>query len=143
MFTRVRVSIRKNDKAMLVPQSCLGYDQAGDYVYKVDDKNTVVRQSVKVGSHRDTVVEIVDGLKPDDRVVIKGLLRCRPGRPVTPEMGTIVDEGKDKEMPTMTDDEVRKLLDSVVDSVPKEYLTKHPETLPPPPAMDKMPGTDK
>jgi len=143
MFTRVRVPISKNDKAMLVPQSCLGYDQAGDYVYKVDDKNTIVRQSVKVGSHRDSVVEILSGIKPDDRVVIKGLLRCRPGRPVTPEEGTIEDNAKGATMPTMSDAEIKKLLDSVVDSVPKEYLTKHPETLPPPPAMDKLPGTDK
>jgi hypothetical protein len=76
-------------------------------------------------------------------VVIKGLLRCRPGRPVTPEEGTIEDKAKGANMPTMTDEEVKKLVDSVVDSVPKEYLTKHPETLPPPPAMDKIPGTDK
>ena len=143
MFIRVRVPISKNEKAMLVPEACLGYDQAGDYVYKVNAKNVVVRQSVKVGSRRDSVVEVLSGIKPEDRVVIKGLLRCRPGRPVTPEAGTIEDKGKSAKMPTMSDAEIKKLLDSVVDSVPKEYLTKHPETLPPPPSMKQLPGTDK
>jgi hypothetical protein len=44
---------------------------------------------VKPGQLEGTLRVIEEGLKPDDRVVIGGLLRAIPGQKVEPQMQTI------------------------------------------------------
>jgi RND family efflux transporter MFP subunit len=85
LFARVRGPVVGSEKtALLVPEVALGYDQQGSYVLVVDDKNTVERRSVKVGTQLDDRRVIQEGLKGDEWVIISGLLRAIPGSQVTP-----------------------------------------------------------
>jgi len=84
LFIKIRVPIRKIKEALLVPNVALGADQRGSYVLTVDKDNKVQYAAVKTGPVKNGMRVIRSGLKPDDRVVIKGLQRARPGSKVSP-----------------------------------------------------------
>ncbi len=130
MFARVRVPIGNTDGAILVPETAVGYDQAGSYVYVLDEHNVVSRQSIELKNRRGDLVHVSEGLTADDRVVIKGLLRCRVGRPVTPTEVTLPDPPALSGQASITDDQMQALFDRVHRSVPADYLIHQPETLP-------------
>ena len=74
---------------MLVPDVALGSDQAGRYVLVVNGENIVEQRKVRIGPLEGGLRVIEDGLKPDDRIVIAGLLRAIPGQKVDPQLKTI------------------------------------------------------
>jgi len=88
-FVRVRVPIDQEQNALLVPDTALGSDQGGRYVLVVNKDNVVEQRKVRAGQIEGTLRVIEDGLKPDDRVVIGGLLRAIPGQKVDPQAQTI------------------------------------------------------
>ncbi len=51
----------------------------------VDKDNVARQQYVTLGQVVDDLRVIKDGLSADDRVVVNGLMRARPGQKVTPE----------------------------------------------------------
>jgi multidrug efflux system membrane fusion protein len=51
----------------------------------VNAENLVERRSVETGQRIDGLIVIEDGLQKDDRVVVKGVQRARPGRKVDPQ----------------------------------------------------------
>jgi RND family efflux transporter MFP subunit len=81
-FVRVRVPTSPPYQALLVNPEAVGTDQDLRYVYVVDDDNKVVRHSVKLGSLQDGLQVITDGLKPGERVIVKGLQRVQQGATV-------------------------------------------------------------
>jgi RND family efflux transporter MFP subunit len=84
LYARVRVPI-KEGPSILVPQEAVGYDQRGTYVLFVDEKNTVQRAGVRTGTLVDHLRVIEEGLAGKEWVVVKGIQKAIPGRPVTPE----------------------------------------------------------
>jgi len=55
----------------------------------VKDDGTVEARVVRPGPRHGNLRIIREGLKPDDRIVIDGLLRARPDAKVKPEPGKI------------------------------------------------------
>jgi RND family efflux transporter MFP subunit len=84
LYARVRVPI-KEGPALLVPQEAVGYDQRGTYLLVVDQKNGVQRAGVRTGVQVDHLRVIEEGLTGKEWVVVKGVQKAIPGRPVTPE----------------------------------------------------------
>jgi len=82
---RVRVPALEKKDALLVPGDAVSFDQQGEYVLVVNDKNIVERRSVKTGSQVGGMLVIADGLKPADRVIVEGILQAIPGRAVKPQ----------------------------------------------------------
>jgi RND family efflux transporter MFP subunit len=88
-FVRVRVPVEQEQTALLVPDTAQGSDQGGRYVLVVNKDNVVEQRRVRPGQLDGTLRVIEEGLKPDDRVVIGGLLRAIPGQKVDPQLLTI------------------------------------------------------
>jgi RND family efflux transporter MFP subunit len=88
-FVRVRVPTEKQENALLVPDTALGSDQGGRYVLVVNGENVVEQRKVQAGPIDNGLRVIDDGLKPDDRIVIAGLLRAIPGQKVDPQLQKI------------------------------------------------------
>jgi RND family efflux transporter MFP subunit len=88
-FARVRVPIDTQENALLIPDTALGADQSGRYVLVVNGENTVEQRNVQTGPIDDGLRVIDEGLKPDDRVVIAGLLRAIPGEKADPQLQKI------------------------------------------------------
>ena len=72
-----------------MPDVALGSDQAGRYVLVVNGENVVEQRKVQTGPLEGELRVIESGLKPDDRVVIAGLLRAIPGQKVDPQVKKI------------------------------------------------------
>ena len=62
----------------------IGTDQSGRYVLVIVDGNVVEKRNVQVGALIDGLYVIESGIEPDDRVIVNGLLRARPGGEVDP-----------------------------------------------------------
>src|ERR1700727_1968973 len=88
-YVRVRVPFDQQQNALLVPDVALGSDQAGRYLLVVNSENVVEQHKVRTGQAEGDLRVIESGLKPDDRVVIAGLLRAIPGQKVDPQLQKI------------------------------------------------------
>jgi RND family efflux transporter MFP subunit len=84
LYTRVRVTLEQRS-ALLVPEVAVGHDQQGDYLLVVNDKNVVERHPVTTGPAVGSRRVIATGLSGGEWVVVNGVLKAAPGRPVTPE----------------------------------------------------------
>jgi len=89
LFVRVRVKAQQKRDALLVPGDALSFDQQGEYVLVVDEKNTVERKSVKTSLQIGDMVVVEAGLNADDWVITEGLIQAIPGREVRPERTTM------------------------------------------------------
>jgi RND family efflux transporter MFP subunit len=88
-YVRIRVPFDQQQNALLVPDIALGSDQSGRYVLVVNSDNVVEQRKVETGPVQGNLRVIDSGLKPDDRVVIAGLLRAIPGQKVDPQLQKI------------------------------------------------------
>jgi len=86
-FVRVRIA-EDPENALLVPDVALGSDQGGRYVLVVNKDNVVEQRKVTIGPKVGELRAIESGLKPDDRVVVTGILRAIPGQKVDPQLQT-------------------------------------------------------
>jgi multidrug efflux pump subunit AcrA (membrane-fusion protein) len=78
----------------------VSFDQQGEYVLVVNDKNIVERRGVKTGSQAGGMLVIADGLKPNDRIIVEGILQAIPGRAVKPQQaGKISPSPESKKSP--------------------------------------------
>jgi len=90
MFARVRVPGSPPYEALLIPAAAVGTEQARKFVLTVNADNTVVPKYVTLGQTTADGLQVAkSGLGPDDRVIVVGLMRARPGQKVTPQ-----EEGK-------------------------------------------------
>ena len=92
MFANVRVVLPPQPNTLTVPETAVDYTVYGDSVFvAVNDKGqdgkdqlVVQRTPVKVGDRSQNRVEIRNGLKPGDRVVVSGQLKLSNGAAVVP-----------------------------------------------------------
>ncbi|MBA2114224.1 efflux RND transporter periplasmic adaptor subunit [Bremerella alba] len=89
LFVRIRAPIEQKKDALLVPESATGFDQAGSYLLTVNADNVVERRDVTLGNKFGPMVVVTSGLKADEKVVVDGVQRSRPGATVKPVEATI------------------------------------------------------
>ena len=85
-FGRVRLPAAQPGPALLIPDVAILSDMAKKIVMVVDQDNVVQPRKVELGPLYQGLRVIRSGLKKDDRVITKGLLRVRPGVKVVPQM---------------------------------------------------------
>jgi RND family efflux transporter MFP subunit len=86
LFVRVRVLGRVAPGALLVQERAIGTDLGGKYVLVVGENNVVEQRYVALGPIQDDgTVVINSGLDGSERYIVNGMLRARPGFPVTPQ----------------------------------------------------------
>ncbi len=94
-FGRVRVPMSQEKPTMLVPDASVVTDQSTKLLFTVTEDGTVVPKPVELGAVTDGGLRIVrTGITPDDKVIINGLLRARPGQKVTPQPGEVKPQGQ-------------------------------------------------
>ena len=85
LFARIRVPVATRADMLLVTERAVAQDQGGTYLLVVNSDNKVERRSITIGQRIDGLIVIEAGLRTDDRVVVEGVQRARPGRMVAPE----------------------------------------------------------
>ncbi len=84
LFARIRVPIGTTEGAMLVPERALGVDQRGEYLLVVNAQNTVEVRPVQTGPLLADLRVIRKGITAEDRVIVDGIQKARPGITVVP-----------------------------------------------------------
>ena len=86
MFARVRVPGSPSYEALLLPDAAIATEQARRFVIVIDEQDTARIKYVTLGQlTSDNLRVIKEGIVPDDRIVISGLIQARPGQKVRPE----------------------------------------------------------
>ncbi|MBP2150233.1 efflux RND transporter periplasmic adaptor subunit [Xanthobacter flavus] len=85
MFARLRLQSSDPYQALVVPDVAIGTEQVKKFVYVVGPENKVSQKFVTLGPLQGDMRVIREGLAPDDKVVVNGLMRVRPGVTVTPQ----------------------------------------------------------
>ena len=88
-FVRVRVPLGDEPDMLLVPDRAIGSDQSGRYLLIAGKDDVVEQRSVEIGQQVGELRVIPSGIKPDDRVVISGLLSAVPGQKIEPRLKTL------------------------------------------------------
>jgi len=88
-FARLVVDLGKPAPVLLVPATAVVPDQSEHMVMTVAADGTVVPKVVQLGDLDHGLRVVRSGLAANDRVIINGLVRARPGMKVTPVTGTI------------------------------------------------------
>lgn len=87
-FVNVKLYSNNKIKAPVVPQVAIQENQAGKYVYRVNDKNIAELVYIKTGVQKGNFWVVKEGINTGDRIVVDGLQKVVPGAPVqeiTPE----------------------------------------------------------
>jgi membrane fusion protein, multidrug efflux system len=79
-LVNVTVEAGQPEEKVIVPQGALIADQAGVYVFAVEDGKAVIKR-VKAGGERGANV-VVEGLQGGEQIIVEGLQSVRPGQPV-------------------------------------------------------------
>jgi multidrug efflux system membrane fusion protein len=87
LFARLQVPGSAPYQALLLPDAAIGTEQVRKFVYVVDKEDVARQRFVTLGPVTDDMRVIREGVSADDRVVVNGLMRVRPGQKVTPEEG--------------------------------------------------------
>jgi membrane fusion protein (multidrug efflux system) len=83
-FVRVRLSGFTRPNALAVPQRAVQQGLGRQFVYVVSVGDTATARDVKPGPWSGDLWIIDSGLSPGDRVIVDGVQKVAPGRPVRP-----------------------------------------------------------
>jgi membrane fusion protein, multidrug efflux system len=85
LFGRVEIEGSNTYSAMLIPDEAIGSDQNERVVYVLQPDNTVVSKAIRPGPRLYGYRVVRSGLEANDTVVVRGVVRVRPGVKVTPQ----------------------------------------------------------
>lgn len=99
MFGHARLASSQPYRALLVPDTAIVTDAARRVVYVVGPQDLVVARPVVLGPLLGNLRVVRSGIAPQERVVINGLQRARPGQKVVPRPGRIAPAGGPEPLP--------------------------------------------
>lgn len=85
---RVIIEEKGGDKVVVIPQSATAVDQTGSYVFVVGQDDKVEQRRVRIGTVRDGLAVVDEGIEPGERVVVQGQQRIRAGITVAPQLAS-------------------------------------------------------
>jgi len=91
-FAQLRLGRARTSQALLINERAVGTDQSKKFVLVVGDDNKATYREVSLGASVDGLRIVTAGLKPNERIVVNGLQRVRPGSLVTPQSATMANE---------------------------------------------------
>jgi membrane fusion protein, multidrug efflux system len=85
-YVRIRLAIRTEPDALMVPQTALGSSQLGKYVYVVGEGNKVDQRLVSLGPSDGDLVAVLKGVSEGESVINGNLQKIGPGALVQPSL---------------------------------------------------------
>jgi RND family efflux transporter MFP subunit len=81
MFTKIEVTLVEKPRTLVVPREAV-IESEKDRVVFVVEENQAVRKRVTLGYEQGDFIEVTEGLKEGDRVIIRGQLSVKDRSPV-------------------------------------------------------------
>jgi membrane fusion protein (multidrug efflux system) len=82
-FVRVRV-VAGSQEAIVVPQKAVQQNEGGRFVWVATPEGKAVQRPIKAGDWVGNGWVVLEGLKPDEQVIVDNLAKLRPDAPVAP-----------------------------------------------------------
>jgi RND family efflux transporter MFP subunit len=82
-FGKVRAAVKVAKGALVIPEPAVTELQGNRLVAVVDDANRIAMRPVKLGERSSGMWQVIDGVKPGEKVVVQGLMKVPPGSTVT------------------------------------------------------------
>jgi RND family efflux transporter MFP subunit len=82
-FGKVRAAVKVAKGALVIPEPAVTELQGNRLVAVVDGGNKIAMRPVKLGERSAGVWQVIDGVKPGEKVVVQGLMKVPPGSTVT------------------------------------------------------------
>ena len=94
-YVNARLVLGERDQALTIPAAAVQRGQTGTYVYVVQADHTVASRAIEVAETQDAKAVVAKGLAVDERVVVDGQYKLKPGTRVneTTAATTIADAG--------------------------------------------------
>ena len=83
-YVRIRLAVRTQPDALMVPQTALGSSQLGKYVYVVGEGNKVDQRLVSLGPADGPLIAVLKGVSDGEQVINGNLQKVGPGALVRP-----------------------------------------------------------
>ena len=83
----MRIPASPKYRALLVADIAIGSDQDEKFVYVVDPGNVARLRHITVGPLAGGLRVVKSGLRPDDVVIVNGIIKVRAGSPVKAQQG--------------------------------------------------------
>ncbi len=93
-YVDINISDKTAQMAVLVPQAALAQDENGNYVVVVNEDNIAEQRRVVLGDPVEDYQIVLEGLKPEDKVIIQGLQKVKNGQEVKAQLVTETVEAK-------------------------------------------------
>lgn len=87
---RVVIEEKAGDKVVVIPHSAVAIDQTGPYVFVVGKDNRVEQRRVRLGTIREGLVVIEEGVSQGEHVIVQGQQRIRAGMTVAPQVASSI-----------------------------------------------------
>ncbi|WP_411338619.1 efflux RND transporter periplasmic adaptor subunit [Sphingopyxis sp. J-6] len=94
LFGQLQLAASAPRSAILLPDTAIVTDAARRLVYVVGAKDVVQARPVELGPVVDGLRVIRSGVTAKDRVIVNGIQRAMPGKPVKTQQGRIAPDGK-------------------------------------------------
>jgi multidrug efflux system membrane fusion protein len=91
-FAHLRMGAVKPEPALMINERAVGTDQNKKFVMVVGADDKADYREVTLGANVDGLRIVTSGLKPNERVVVNGLQRVRPGSLIAPQMVAMKSE---------------------------------------------------
>jgi membrane fusion protein (multidrug efflux system) len=101
-FANVELELRRNEQAIVVPESAVGSDREGPFLWEIVDDARARRLRVETGLRQDGSVEVVQGLSPGRTIVTQGIHKLHEGASVRIS-GALSDVAAEPEGPAGSD----------------------------------------
>ncbi|ATR83174.1 efflux transporter periplasmic adaptor subunit [Pseudomonas sp. HLS-6] len=85
LYARLKLVGSATYSAVLINDEAVGTDLGKKFVLVMDKDNKADYRAVELGPKLEGLRIVRSGLNKDERIVVKGLQRVRPGSPVTPQ----------------------------------------------------------
>jgi|GEM_PF-4143976 multidrug efflux system membrane fusion protein len=81
-FVQLRLLLEVEKDKILLPIQAIQQNAQGKFVYVIDEQQIACERPIELGAQRQDQMIVLSGLKPEDKIVIKGQIRLYPGAKV-------------------------------------------------------------
>jgi len=102
LFVSTILSKDEHTTELMIPQAAVQEDQTGRFVLVVTPDDTIERRKITTGIHFGGNLVVTSGLNPDERVVVEGVQKVRPGMQVDPKLAPRPEDDREVAEKTKT-----------------------------------------
>ncbi|MGI9531735.1 efflux RND transporter periplasmic adaptor subunit [Lutimonas sp.] len=91
-FARVRIRVRQDDNAIVIPQKCAKELQGQFSVMLVNNDNILESRTIDVSDKVGEFYIIQEGLQNGDKIILEGIQKARSGMEIVPQLKKFVSQ---------------------------------------------------